>query len=152
MSVLDLSLATPPAPIGRCGHTHRRRRLDGGVRGHGIYLPLPTCAAHRHYVAGLGDEPALCSPLSEQIRFLGNGFLGAVVAMNQNFTGLMKISEGGFTFADPLYIDPFLLSTGSLFTISGQFGSFKQQSENQSALNSPTRDKLETDCVKGTPA
>ena len=72
MNVLDLSLATPPAPIGRCGHTDRRRRLDGGVRGHGIYLPLPTCAAHRHYVAGLGDEPALGSPLSEQIRFLGN--------------------------------------------------------------------------------
>ena len=40
--------------------------------------------------------------------------------MNQNFTGLMEISEGGFTFADPLYIDSFLLSTGSLFTISGQ--------------------------------
>ena len=121
MSVLDLSLATPPAPIGRCGHTHRRRRLDGGVRAHGIYLPLPTCAAHRHYVAGLGDEPALGSPLSEQIRFLGNRLSRRCRRYESELYGFeKKTSEGGFTFADPLYIDPFLLSTGSLFTISGQ--------------------------------
>ena len=48
------------------------------------------------------------------------GFMGAVVAVNQNFMGWMKISKGEFTFADPLYIDPFLLSAGSLFIIIGQ--------------------------------
>ena len=48
------------------------------------------------------------------------GFLGAVVAVNQNFMGWAKISKGEFTFADPIYIDPFLLSTGSLFIIIGQ--------------------------------
>ena len=48
------------------------------------------------------------------------GFMGAVVTVNQNFMGWMKISKGEFTFADPLYIDPFLLSAGSLFIIVGQ--------------------------------
>ena len=48
------------------------------------------------------------------------GFLGAVVAVNQNFMGWAKISKGEFTFADPIYIDPFLLSTGSLLIIIGQ--------------------------------
>ena len=48
------------------------------------------------------------------------GFMGAVVAVNQNLMGWMKISKGEFTFADPLYIDPFLLSAGSLFIIIGQ--------------------------------
>ena len=48
------------------------------------------------------------------------GFMGAVVAVNQNFMGWMKISKGEFTFADPLYINLFLLSAGSLFIIIGQ--------------------------------
>ncbi|MEK9586414.1 MAG: disulfide bond formation protein B [Halieaceae bacterium] len=48
------------------------------------------------------------------------GFMGAVVAVNQNFMGWMKISKGEFTFADPLYIDPFLLSASSLLIIIGQ--------------------------------
>ena len=48
------------------------------------------------------------------------GFMGAVVAVNQNFMGWMKISKGEFTFADPRYIYPFLLSAGSLFIIIGQ--------------------------------
>ena len=32
------------------------------------------------------------------------GFLGAVVAVNQNFMGWVKISKGAFTFADLIYI------------------------------------------------
>ncbi len=49
------------------------------------------------------------------------GFFGAVVAVNQNFMGWVKISKGEFTLADPIYIDPFLrLSTGSLFIIIAQ--------------------------------
>ena len=48
------------------------------------------------------------------------GFMGAVVAVNQNFMGWVKVSKGEFTFADPIYIDPFLLSAGSLFIIIGQ--------------------------------
>ena len=48
------------------------------------------------------------------------GFMGAVMAVNQNFMGWMKISKGEFTFADPLYIDPFLLSADALFIIIGQ--------------------------------
>ena len=48
------------------------------------------------------------------------GFLGAVVAVNQNFMGWVKISKGEFAFNEQLYIDPFLLSSGSLFIIIGQ--------------------------------
>jgi len=48
------------------------------------------------------------------------GFLGAVVAVNQNFMGWVKISKGEFVFNEQLYIDPFLLSAGSLFIIIGQ--------------------------------
>jgi hypothetical protein len=48
------------------------------------------------------------------------GFMGAVVAVNQNFMGWVKISKGEFAFNEQLYIDPFLLSSGSLFIIFGQ--------------------------------
>ena len=48
------------------------------------------------------------------------GFLGAVVAVNQNFMGWVKISKGTFAFNEALYIDPFLISSGSLFIIIGQ--------------------------------
>ena len=48
------------------------------------------------------------------------GFMGAVVAVNQNFMGWVKISKGEFAFNEQLYIDPFLLSAGSLFIIIGQ--------------------------------
>jgi hypothetical protein len=42
------------------------------------------------------------------------------VAVNQNFMGWVKISKGEFAFNEQLYIDPFLLSAGSLFIIIGQ--------------------------------
>ena len=48
------------------------------------------------------------------------GFMGAGVAVNQNFMGWVKISKGEFAFNEQLYIDPFLLSAGSLFIIIGQ--------------------------------
>jgi len=48
------------------------------------------------------------------------GFLDAVVAVLQNFMGWVKISKGTFAFNEALYIDPFLLSSGSLFIIIGQ--------------------------------
>ena len=40
--------------------------------------------------------------------------------MNQNFMGWVKISKGEFSFNEQLYVDPFLLSTGSLFILIGQ--------------------------------
>ena len=48
------------------------------------------------------------------------GFMGAVVAVNQNFMGWVKISKGEFAFNAQLYVDPFLLSGGALFIIIGQ--------------------------------
>ena len=52
------------------------------------------------------------------------GFMGAVVAVNQNFMGWMKISKGEFTFADPLYIDPFYSLPAHCLSSSVSFGSF----------------------------
>jgi len=43
-----------------------------------------------------------------------------VVAVNQNFMGWVKISKEEFAFNENLFIDPFLLSTGSLFIILAQ--------------------------------
>ena len=48
------------------------------------------------------------------------GFMGAVVAVNQNFMGWVKISKGEFGFNEQLYVDPFLLSGGALFIIIAQ--------------------------------
>ena len=69
----------------------------------GIIMVLPFC---KHWIS----------------RYLASvmGFMGAVVAVNQNFMGWVKISKGEFAFNEQLYIDPFLLSTGSLFIIIGQ--------------------------------
>ena len=64
----------------------------------GIIMVLPFC---RHWIS----------------RYLASvmGFMGAVVAV-----GWVKISKGEFAFNEQLYIDPFLLSAGSLFIIIGQ--------------------------------
>ena len=47
-------------------------------------------------------------------------FRGAVVAMNQNSMGRVKMSRGEFAFNEQIYGDPFLLSGGALFIIIGQ--------------------------------
>ena len=69
----------------------------------GVIMVLPFC---RHWIP----------------RYVASvmGFMGAVVAVNQNFMGWVKISKGEFGFNEQLYIDPFLLSAGSLFIIIGQ--------------------------------
>jgi disulfide bond formation protein DsbB len=69
----------------------------------GVIMVLPFC---RHWIS----------------RYVASvmGFMGAVVAVNQHFMGWVKISKGEFVFNEQLYIDPFLLSAGSLFIIIGQ--------------------------------
>ena len=56
------------------------------------------------------------------IRYVASviGGLGAVVAVNQNFMGWVKISAGEVVFNEHLYVDPLLLSKGPLFIIIGQ--------------------------------
>ncbi|MEH6609830.1 MAG: hypothetical protein V7696_10700 [Halioglobus sp.] len=51
---------------------------------------------------------------------LSFGFLGAVVAANQNFMGWMKISKGEFMLGEQWYLNPFLLSGAALFIIIAQ--------------------------------
>ena len=86
-----------------------------------VYI-CPYCRVQRSVILLLGVIMVL--PFSKHwiSRYLASvmGFMGAVVAVNQNFMGWAKISKGEFTFNEQLYIDPFLLSTGSLFIIIGQ--------------------------------
>ena len=86
-----------------------------------VYI-CPYCRVQRTVILLLGVIMVL--PLCHHwiARYLASvmGFMGAVVAVNQNFMGWLKISKGEFTFNELLYIDPFLLSAGSLFIIIGQ--------------------------------
>ena len=86
-----------------------------------VYI-CPYCRVQRTVILVLGLIMVL--PFSRHwiVRYIASviGFLGAVVAVNQNFMGWVKISKGEFVFNEQLYIDPFLLSTGSLFIIIGQ--------------------------------
>ena len=86
-----------------------------------VYI-CPYCRVQRTVILLLGVIMVL--PFSKHwiSRYLASvmGFMGAVVAVNQNFMGWVKISKGEFAFNELLYIDPFLLSAGSLFIIIGQ--------------------------------
>ena len=85
-----------------------------------VYI-CPYCRVQRTVILLLGLMMVL--PFSHHwiMRYVASviGFMGAVVAVNQNFMGWVKISKGEFAFNDQLYIDPFLLSAGSLFIIIG---------------------------------
>ena len=86
-----------------------------------VYI-CPYCRVQRTVILLLGLMMIL--PFSHHwvMRYVASviGFMGAVVAVNQNFMGWVKISKGEFAFNEQLYIDPFLLSAGSLFVIIGQ--------------------------------
>ena len=84
-----------------------------------VYI-CPYCRVQRTVIMVLGLMMILPFARHRVSQYVSSviGFLGAVVAVNQNFMGWVKISKGEFTFAD--LHDPFLLSTGSLFIIIGQ--------------------------------
>ena len=86
-----------------------------------VYI-CPYCRVQRTVILLLGV--IMIMPFSNHwiSKYIASviGFMGAVVAINQNFMGWVKISKGEFAFNEQLYIDPFLLSAGSLFIITGQ--------------------------------
>ena len=86
-----------------------------------VYI-CPYCRVQRTVILLLGVMMILPFAHHWVMRYFASviGFLGAVVAVNQNFMGWVKISKGEFAFNEQLYIDPFLLSSGSLFIIIGQ--------------------------------
>jgi disulfide bond formation protein DsbB len=86
-----------------------------------VYI-CPYCRVQRTVILVLGLIMVLPFSRHWVVRYVASviGFLGAVVAVNQNFMGWVKISKGEFALNEQLYIDPFLLSTGSLFIIIGQ--------------------------------
>jgi hypothetical protein len=85
-----------------------------------VYI-CPYCRVQRTVIAILGIIMVLPVASHWISKYLASviGFMGAVVAANQNFMGWAKISKGEFVFSEQLYIDPFLLSGGSLFIIIG---------------------------------
>ena len=86
-----------------------------------VYI-CPYCRVQRTVILLLGLIMVLPIARHWILQYFASviGFLGAVVAVNQNFMGWVKISKGEFAFNELLYIDPFLLSSGSLFIIIGQ--------------------------------
>jgi len=86
-----------------------------------VYI-CPYCRVQRTVILLLGIMMILPFAHHWVMKYFASviGFLGAVVAVNQNFMGWAKISKGEFAFNEQLYIDPFLLSSGSLFIIIGQ--------------------------------
>ena len=86
-----------------------------------VYI-CPYCRVQRTVIMLLGVIMVLSFSKHWISRYVASvmGFMGAVVAVNQNFMGWVKISKGEFAFNEQLYIDPFLLSAGSLFIIIGQ--------------------------------
>ena len=86
-----------------------------------VYI-CPYCRVQRTVILLLGLIMIVPFSLHWIMRYFASviGFMGAVVAVNQNFMGWVKISKGEFAFNEQLYIDPFLLSAGSLFIIIGQ--------------------------------
>ena len=93
-----------------------------GVEFAGAVYVCPYCRVQRTVILLLGCVMLLPSPRHWMATYVASvvGFLGAVVAANQNFMGWVKISKGEFAFNENLFIDPFLLSTGSLFIILAQ--------------------------------
>ena len=70
-----------------------------------VYI-CPYCRVQRTVILLLGV--AMILPFTHHwiMRYLASvvGFLGAVVAVNQNFMGWVKISKGTFAFNEALYI------------------------------------------------
>ena len=86
-----------------------------------VYI-CPYCRVQRTVILLLGLVMILPFSHCWITRYIASviGFMGAVVAVNQNFMGWVKISKGEFAFNEQLYVDPFLLSSGALFIIIGQ--------------------------------
>ncbi len=86
-----------------------------------VYI-CPYCRVQRTVIVILGVIMVL--PIANHwiLKYLASviGFMGAVVAANQNFMGWAKMSKGEFAFNEQLYIDPFLLSGAAMFIIIGQ--------------------------------
>lgn len=88
----------------------------------GAVYVCPYCRVQRTVIGILGL--GMLSPIG--LGWIGRylaaviGILGAVVASTQHFRGWAKISAGEFSFRDPIYLDPFLLSGCALLIIVGQ--------------------------------
>ncbi|RZO78574.1 MAG: disulfide bond formation protein B [Halieaceae bacterium] len=93
-----------------------------GMEFTGTVYVCPYCRVQRTVILLLGLIMLL--PFSRHwiTQYLASviGFMGAVVAVNQNFMGWAKISKGEFAFNEQLYVDPFLLSGAALLIIIGQ--------------------------------
>ncbi|MCW5581519.1 MAG: hypothetical protein KIS72_09275 [Luteimonas sp.] len=87
----------------------------------GLVYVCPFCRLQRTVIGLLGLLMLLPDPRHWLSRWFAATFaaLGLVVAATQHFGGWRKINRGEFSFADPIFVDPFLLSGAALFIITG---------------------------------
>ena len=88
----------------------------------GLVYICPYCRVQRTVIAVLGALMLFPDARHWLIRYLAFtvGFLGAVVAVNQNFMGWARISKGEFAWGEQWYMNPFLMSGAALFIIVAQ--------------------------------
>jgi disulfide bond formation protein DsbB len=88
----------------------------------GAVYVCPYCRVQRSVIAVLGVFMLFPHVRHWIVRYVAFviGFLGAVVAANQNFSGWSRISQGEFTWGEQWYLNSFLLSGAALFIIIGQ--------------------------------
>ena len=90
----------------------------------GMVYACPYCRVQRTVIGVLGLAMVLPNYKSLLYIFgLGlSAFFAAVIAVEQNFMGWKKISNGDFQgFQQPVYENAFLLSAGAFILISAQF-------------------------------
>jgi hypothetical protein len=88
----------------------------------GMVYICPYCRVQRSVIAILGVVMLFPDARHWLLRYIcfTIGFLGAVVAANQNFMGWAKISKGEFVLGEQWYFNPFLMSGAALFIIIAQ--------------------------------
>ena len=90
-----------------------------------VYI-CPYCRVQRTVILLLGVIMVLPFCKLWISRYLASvmGFMGAVVAVNQNFMGWVKISKGEFAFNEQLYIDRFFSRRGRCLSLLASCGCY----------------------------
>ena len=88
----------------------------------GMVYICPFCRVQRSVIVLLGVFMLFPAARHWVLRYLAFviGFLGAVVAAQQNFMSWAKVSSGEFSWGEQWYMHPMLLSGAALFIIVAQ--------------------------------
>ncbi len=86
-----------------------------------LVYACPFCRAQRSAIGLLGLLMLLPDLRHWLVRWLAASIavFGLGVAVSQHFGGWRRMHAGEFAFAEPIIIDPFLLSGAAIFVITG---------------------------------